>query len=380
MTLPGDEPLIAPTEPPGPDPAFAEPLLAPAPPAPAPAPVAAMPGTLTIVSRGLDLNVAASGEIRRASVYIGLLTILSLGPIAAVLWAFSARQGGLEWLQRLASGLAPRFVPLGPGFGELFFVILMIGFSCLVAVAIDAQLLATSVIGARATGRRFHLGGALALVRLRDWRYVRASALLGLILLIPRFLVNQVVMNGRPVGTEAQALFVSALDILVSTPFAYVAAGIILGGVGARESIRRSWRLAQARWRLALLIGIVNTAVTYLAGFAIGAGGDILIRLGTALGVGATMGPVQVAFLAVTVLIAIVSIGSLMMTIGALTAAPQIVAFLGLTGYSKGLDALQDPNDPEAAPREAPLISWQMQLALVINAALATLSLILLLR
>jgi hypothetical protein len=368
MTLPGDEPVIAPAEPP----------LAPTP--AAPAPVVTMPGTLAIVSRGLDLNVAASGEIRRASLYTGLLTLLSLGPIAAVLWAFSARQGGLEWLQRLARGLPTEFVPIGAGFGELFSLILLVGFSCVIAVAVDAQLLATVLIGARATGRQFHLGAALALARLRYWRYVRASALIGLILLIPRILVNQVVMNGRPVGTEAQALFVSALDILVSTPFAYVAAGIVLGGVAARESIRRSWRLAQARWRLALLIGIVNTAVTYLAGFAVGTGGDILVRLGTAFGVGAAMGPVQVTFLAATVVIAIVSVGSLMTTIGALTVAPQIVAFLGLTGYSKGLDALQDPNDPEAAPREAPLISWQMQLALVINAALATLSLILILR
>ena len=378
MTLQGDESMVAPAEPRGPDPEPAEPPLASTP--GAPAPVVTMPGTLAIVSRGLDLNVAASGEIRRASLYTGLLTLLSLGPIAAVLWAFSARQGGLEWLQRLARGLPTEFVPIGSGFGELFAVILLLGFSCVIAVAVDAQLLATVLIGARATGRQFHLGAALALARHRYWRYVRASALIGLILLIPRFLVNQVVMNGRPVGTEAQALFVSALDILVSTPFAYVAAGIVLGGVAARESIRRSWRLAQARWRLALLIGIVNTAVTYLAGFAVGAGGDILVRLGTAFGVGGAMGPVQVAFLAATVVIAIVSIGSLKMTIGALTVAPQIVAFLGLTGYSKGLDALQDPTDPEAAPREAPLISWQMQLALVINAALATLSLILLLR
>ena len=149
--------------------------------------------------------------------------------------------------------------------------------------------------------------------------------MIGLILLIPRFLVNQVVMGGRPVGTEAQALIVSAIDILVSTPFAYVAAGIVLGAVGARESIRRSWRLSAARWRLALLIGIVNTAVTYLAGFAVGAGGDILVRLGTAFGLGAATGPAQIVILAAIVAVAIVSIGSLTMTIGALTVGPQIV-------------------------------------------------------
>ena len=381
MTLPGEQPPVTDLEEdPGPladqtGDAATTPETALPPPG-----VAAMPGTLGIVSRGLDLNVAASAEIRRASLYIGLLSLLSLGPIAATLWAFSARQGGFEWLQRLARGLRPDFVPVGPGFGELFAVILLIGLACLLAVTVDAQLLATILIGAKATGRRFSLGAALALARLRYWRFVRASAMVGVILVLPRFLINQVVMNGQPAGTEAQALIVSAIDILLSTPFAYVAAGIVLGAVGARESIGRSWRLAQARWRLALLIGIVNTAVTYIAGFAVGAGGDILVRLGTAFGLGGSTGPVQIGVLALIVAVAIVSIGSLIMTIGALTAGPQVVAFLGLTGYSSGLDALNDPADPSAQPPGAPLISLPMQLALVINAALATLSLIFLLR
>jgi hypothetical protein len=361
----------------------ADPGLEPSPPQPAVAvtPAAAeMPGTLATVSRGLDLNVAASREIRRASLYIGVLWLLSIGPIAATLWAFAAKQGGFEWLQRLARGLRPEFVPVGAGFGELFFAILLIGFGCLLAAAVDAQLLATILIGARATGRRLGLGAGIALVRLRYWRYIRASALVGLILLVPRVLINQVVMNGRPAGSEGQALVSTAIDILVSTPFAYIAAGIVLGAVGARESIRRSWWLARARWRLALLIGIVNTAVTYIAGFAVGAGGDILVRLGTAFGIGGSTGPVQIAVLALIVALAIVSIGSLTMTIGALTAGPQVVAFLGLTGYSSGLDALNNPADPSAPPPGASLISLPMQIALVINAALATLSLILLLR
>jgi hypothetical protein len=376
VTLPGDEPG---TEPEGraPENATAAEVVPDGRPAAA---VAAMPGARAVVGRGLDLNVAASAEVRRASVYIGLLSLLSVGPIAATLWAFSARQGGLDWLQELARGLRPHFEPIGPGFGELFTVILILGFGCMLSIAVDAQLLATILIGATATGRRFELEAALALGRLRFWRFVRASAMIGLILLIPRFVINQVVMNGRPVGTDLQALIVTAIDILVSTPFAYVAPGIVLGAVGARESIRRSWRLARARWRLALLIGIVNTAVTYIASFALGAGGDILVRLGTAFGVGTAMGPIQIAVLAVIVAVGILSIGSLIMTIGALTAGPQIVAFLGLTGYSDGLDATLDPDSPDAARRVAPLISWQMQLALVINAALATLSLILLLR
>ena len=385
MSLPGDEPVTHPEESPGPaeapeppaTPEAPEPPAAPAEPPPEAAPaISAMPGMREIVGRGLDLNVAASAEVRRASVYVGLLALLAVGPIAVLLWAFAAQQGGFEWLQRLAAGLPPEFVPVWSPFGLLFGLVLMIGFSCFLAVTVDAQLLATILIGARATGRRFDLRGALALARLRYWRLVRAALIIGLILVIPRFVINQVVMNGRPVGTEGQSLLVSAIDILVSAPFAYVAAGIVLGAVDARESIRRSFRLARARWRLALLIGIVNAAVTYIATFAVGAGGDILVRLGTAFGLGSALGPIQVAVLALIVALTILSIGSLIMTIGALTVGPQIVAFLGLTGYSNGLDALKDAVNPLAPVPNQHLIAWPMQLALVINAALATLAVI----
>ena len=171
-----------------------------APPAGAPQiAAAAMPSTLAIVSRGLHLNVAASAEIRRVSLYIGLLTLLSVGPIAAVLWAFSARQGGFEWLQRLARGLSPSSFPSARGSG-----------SFLCDPPDRARVPAGPCGRCPAPGddsdrrprhrSRFSLGSALALGRLRFWRLVRASALIGLILLIPRSLVNQVVMGGRPVG------------------------------------------------------------------------------------------------------------------------------------------------------------------------------------
>ena len=391
MTPPGDEPAgdpkkrywVLPAPEPGNDPGPESTSFVPSPSGPdqgvvqPDAPTPTMPRTLAIVGSGLDLNVAASAEIRRASLYIGLLWLLSVGPIAVALAAFTAHQGGFEWLQRIASGSRSMFV-LNPGFGLVFLLLLLLGFACLLSVALDAQLLAVILIGARATGRRFDLRTALALARLRYWRLVRASLLIGLILLIPRFFINQIVMNRLPAGTEAQALVATAIDILVSAPFAYVAAGIVLGAVGSREAIRRSWRLARARWRLALLIGIVNTAVTYIATFALGAGGDILVRLGTAFGLGATMGPVQVAVLAAIVAVAIVSIGSLVMTIGALTAGPQVVAFLGLTGYSRGLDALEDSERPLTTPRDRWLISMPMLVALVVNAEAALLAVLML--
>jgi hypothetical protein len=329
-----------------------------------------MPGTLAIVSRGLDLNLAASGRIRRASVYIGLMWLLSAGPIAAVLLAFSARQGGFEWLQRLDSGRL-RLVPVGSSFGLLFVVVVLVGIVCLVLLSVDAQLLATILIGAEATGRGIDLRDALRLSRLTFWRFVRASILVGVILLIPRIAINALVLGGRALGSDAETLVQTVANVILSAPFAYVATGVVLGRVAAGESVRRSWMLARFRWRLAFLIAIVNAAVAYVASFALGAGADILVRLGTVFGLGTTMGQLQVIVLGAIVALAIVSIGSLVMTIAALTVAPQVVAFLGLTGYSTGLDAPPKPADPQSPTRVEPLVSRPMKIALGVSGVTA---------
>jgi len=375
VTLPGEEPAdgrkrywvlpdpattsFDPLEPTSSMPAAAEPVTAPV-----------MPGTLAIVSRGLDLNLAASARIRRASVYIGLMWLLSAGPIAAVLLAFSARQGGFEWLQRLDSARL-HLVPVGSSFGLLFIVVVLVGVVCLVLLSVDAQLLATILIGAEATGRRLGLRDALRLSRLMFWRFVRASILVGVILLIPRIAINVLVLGGRALGSDAETLVQTVANVILSTPFAYVATGVVLGRVAAAESVRRSWMLVRFLWRLAFLIAIVNAAVTYVASFSLGAGADILVRLGTVFGLGTTMGQLQVIVLGAIVALAIVSIGSLVMTIAALTVAPQVVAFLGLTGYSAGLDATLKPADPQPPTRVEPLISRPMKIALGISAVAA---------
>jgi hypothetical protein len=69
--------------------------------------------------------------------------------------------------------------------------------------------------------------------------------------------------------------------------------------------------------------------------------------------------------------VGIAAAGSLAMTIAALTAGPQVVAFLGLTGDASGLDALRDPDNPFATPRRQPLVSRPMKIALVIEYVLA---------
>jgi hypothetical protein len=88
------------------------------------------------------------------------------------------------------------------------------------------------------------------------------------------------------------------------------------------------------------------------------------------------MGPVQVVVLAAIVAFAIVSIGSLVMTVDALTVGPQIVAFLGMTGYANGLDATKDPDNLLRPSRVEPLISRPMKIALAVSTVAAALAVI----
>jgi hypothetical protein len=337
-----------------------------APPPEAPRPVNPIPSARDIVSGGLDLNVAASSDIRSAAVLIGLLTLATAGPLVAIILAIGAQPGGFDWLILSLNGIRPQSAPIDPATGLPLVVAFVVGIGSVTALSVDSQLLAVIVTASKATGRPFLIRRALEISRLRFWPLLRANFLIGLILTIPNVIVGQVVGTAGEVTTESQFVVRTVIGVLLSVPFAYVSAWIILGPVGARESVRRSWRLARLRLRLALLIAIVNTAFGTIAGFAIGSGLDILIRLVDFFGLGSVTGVGQVILLVAIVAAGIVAVGSLTMTISALTAGPQVVAFLGLTGITNGLDVLHDPDNPFATPRVEPLVSRPMKVAIVV--------------
>ena len=118
--------------------------------------------------------------------------------------------------------------------------------------------------------------------------------------------------------------------------------GIVLGDVGASEAVRRSTRLARVRWRLAIAVSAVGAVVGFLELFATGAGIDILARLGGALHLGFDTATGTVA-LGIVVMAGVLAVGSLTFTLAALRDAPQVVAFLGMTGYGAGLDRSREP-------------------------------------
>ena len=77
--------------------------------------------------------------------------------------------------------------------------------------------------------------------------------------------------------------------------------------------------------------------MAYIQLFAIGAGVDILTRFGSMLHLGFDS-PGGTIALTVVVLTGVLAVGSLTFTLTALRDAPQVVAFVGMTGYGAGLD------------------------------------------
>jgi len=324
--------------------------------------VAKPPGAVEIVARGLDVNVQLSAEIRRLSIFIGLLVLAAIGPIALIAIAHSAAVGGFDWIgdlldqKQMPTALAP--------FGSLIFIL---GVLSAAVLSVDVQLMATWTVAAWLTGRPVGLRSALRLARAGFWRLVFASIAVGLILFVPERVIVNPALRG---AGDVRLLLTTLFDLLISTPFAYVGAAVVLGGLGPLGAVRASWRMARRRWRLAFVIGIVNTAVSYLATFAIGAALDILVRIGEALGIDKGLGTAQILELSVIVGLAIVALGSLTMTIAALSVGPQVVAWLRLGGPVDGL-ARGEVHPLDEPSRRTRLVSWPMTIALAVEIVLA---------
>jgi hypothetical protein len=134
--------------------------------------------------------------------------------------------------------------------------------------------------------------------------------------------------------------------------------------VQAVESLRRSTRLARRRLRLAIVVSLFAVVAQYLVILAAFAGIDLVVRAlepfhaqlenFDASSIGGFL------LLTVAALVALFAYGTLSFTVGALAAAPQVVAFLGLTGYSRGLDGAREATEGEPARDKPAWISRPM--------------------
>ena len=323
------------------DPAAPDPTVA----TDAPAPPAwerayELPGARKVVSAGLQLALESSTAIRRASIYIGLLTLGAFGPTLVLLLLGIGR---LLSDPATAAAIAedPTLLFLNqPGLeGPLQYIsmLVLIGFVLLIAISIDAQGIALALLGGVAADRPLLLREAIVRARQVFWRLAGAGLLVGITAAIVTFVVSIPFL--RPFDSNTGIRFIASIvGAIAVVPFAFVGAGIVLGDVGPIEALKRSTRLFRARPRVALVVVLFTLVTSTIQTFALSAGLDAAVRVAEFLHLGLDHGVVSLVLSIVLVLAFVVAFGSLSFTIAAIVAAPQVAAFLGLTFHSAGLD------------------------------------------
>jgi hypothetical protein len=319
-----------------------------------------LPGAREVVGRGLQLAYDASAELRRASLYIGLLLFALAGPALIVLIADlpRLRDFPIENPAGLDQQTATEFISI---FGSLSILasVALLGF---VTISIDGTIMAVTILAGRAVGRPVTLRQALLRARQVFWRYGAAIFVIGLVGQVASTAVTSIsaVAQGElSSGVDLLSVFASTL---ITAPFGYVAAGIILGDADAGTALRRSITLARARPRLAAVVATFAFLAGVLELFGIGAAADAAGRVIAFehLSFDPTGGDVLVALPVIAAVL--IALGSLGVTVAAVVAAPQVVAFLGLTHYSAGIDRIPTPGpDPathEAEPAEPSTSAW----------------------
>ena len=319
------------------------------------------------VSGALDLAFAASRRVRRASIYIGIVTLAIVGPAVILLLALIRDIPGDDLARLLAGEMT--FQAADSTTTSMLGLAITIAWFPVIAITLEGQIMATAIVGGIATDRRIGLRRSLRLSRKVFWSIAVAAFLVYLIELATSLAASAIV-GGSTGDTELASVIQVAVSTVATLPFVFYQAGIILGGVGFLESLRRSVRIARARWRLAVVVASAGLVLNYIELFALGAGLDIVFRVADAAGLGMGKSVPVTTITVVLILVCIVAVGSLLVTIAALVAAPQVFVFLKMTGYSAGLDRALDPvgNATAARPR---LLTLPMLGAIVLGFVVA---------
>ncbi len=354
------EPPPGPVEPPadGSLPVEPTPTVPAAPPGPPPAPV--WPRVGAVLSGSFDLVTQSRIQLRNGSLYIGLLGLISVGPLVLALISDAPR---IDWLT--FEGISGWTVLAG-----------FVAFLGAIAVGIESQIIGVAILGGARAGRPLSLGEALRRSRQVFWRVFRASIAVNIVAGIVSFVLSSALDGVFGEATDAAPIGANLLTAIVTAPFVYVVVGIVLGDVDASESIRRSIRLARARFRLAVIASVFAVVTQVLLIFAASSGIDLAVRaLEPFHGELERLDVTNLGgflFVGLAGLIALFAYWTLTFTVGALTSAPQVVSFLGLTAYSRGLDVARERPEGEP-PLDRPARVSRPMVAGVVIAALAAL-------
>lgn len=304
-------------------------------------------GPRRLVATALDLLTRPDAGLRGASFYIGLLTLLTVGPAVGLL--------GLAMASGLADAPARTGVDIRAVAWPLWLLLALVpavlGF---VAASVEARALAVAVIGGRAEGRPLRLRESIAVARARFWQVLAAQLLVALLTGGVQFTLTfilRVILGSVDVLSYGVSVVVG---VVVGTPFIYAAAGIVLGEADAVEALRRSVRLAAARKPLAVVVTLFSVLAGLVVQLGLGLAADTVTRVLSGAGL-ADRFPVGLVVPLVAALV--FAYGTLLLLTEAIAAAPAVHAFVALTHYTGGLErgrrepaATRHPWDPWFTP------------------------------
>lgn len=321
-------------------------------------------GTRELVRVSLDLLTRRDTGLRGASFYVGLVLLVTFAPLVVIF-------GLLLTLPMVSDPVfGDVYDPYGGSaswFGWLFLAAIP-GFLGYLAAGTDARSLATAVIGGRVEGRPLHLRESISLARQRFWQVLGAQVLIGILAGIVSWTVQLVVGLGLGLGGEPLFGVSLLVSVVLSAPFIYVPAGIVLGEVSVFDAVGRSWRLVRLRKRLAIVVTLFSVLGQFIVLFGLSSGIDMVARLLIGAGVVEDFPRPLVVPIAATLVFAL---GTLTFIVEAIAAAPAVHAFAALTHYTRGL---QDGRDRPVAGRS--LFSPWVTPGLAVAAAVAMLALI----
>jgi hypothetical protein len=294
-------------------------------------------GTRDLIRQALDLLTRSDSGLRAPSFYIGFLLLVTFGPLAVVLGlvlALGQDVGGLG--SPGSAGFRDPYAapPAWVGWMFLAFVPAIAG---LVAASAEASGLATAVIGGRVEGRPLRIRESIAIARRRFWSILGPRLLVNVISGFVGFVLTIILVAvfglvaGDLIGTGTGLL----VSLVVSAPFVYVPAGVVLGEVGAGEAISRSFRLVMLRKRLAIVVTLFGVFSQFIVTFGLSAGVDAIGRVLVGAGVVEDFPPALVVPIAAALVFAL---GTLTFLVEAIAAAPAVHAFAALTHYTHGLE------------------------------------------
>jgi hypothetical protein len=311
----------------------------PVPPPPSPfARLPTRPGRL--VSEAFDLLARSSGDLRRASFYVGLLVVLTVAPYALLVWRVTVEFESLstvEQLERLRGGLQ----------GPLTLSVIMAGIG-VVAASIESKAVAVTLLAARLEGRAIPLRQAVERSRRVFWRIVRGTILTTVPLLLIQFAAQELAARAFRGESEISVISAGIVSTILLAPFAYVVTGIVLGDVGAAEAVRRSVRLFRARKVAALVVALFAWSAQLLTGFGLGAALDLVLRATDFTSLFSSTDVLPTALAALVIVSLVFAVGTLLFTVNAISLAPQVVMFLALTQVAPGLDTARELRAPDA--------------------------------